>query len=264
MAYFGIKMASMISPVTKGDSKIETQEIEDNTDEKPSTPTPVTFGSPLTPIDAVDLSTPQEPQCRRSLFLENDEFVDALDDFIDCMYDSDGNGPPEAKEEDQFQFEEAVSAVADGSSVPVFHAAKIVIIEDVELKKMKVDALKTELRNRGLNTSGKKAELLDRLKNAMVNRIPLVEESTTSLAPNGFSPTARWVLLSSTEDAQEPANVDSTLLDPSEARDNRKNGIYDGNKDDESERVQKVTPVIKKIILQDSIVEHSRESHCNQ
>ena len=102
---------------------------------------------------------------------------------------------------------------------------KIAIIEDVELQKMKVDALKTELLNRGLNTSGKKAELLDRLKNARVNRIPLVEESTTSLAPNGFSPTARWILLSSTEDSLEPANVDSTLLDPSEARDNRKNAV---------------------------------------
>ena len=100
MAYFDVKMATMISPATKGDSKIGTQGNEDKTDEKPTTPTPVTFGSPLTPIDAVDLSTPQEPQCRRSLFLENDEFVDALDDFLDCMYDSDGNGPPEAKEED--------------------------------------------------------------------------------------------------------------------------------------------------------------------
>ncbi len=97
-------------------------------------PTPVAFGSPLTPIDAVDFSTPQEPQCRPSLFLENDKFVDALDDFLDCMYDSDGNGPPEAKEEGRFQFEEAVLAVADGSSVPVLPAEKIVIIDKAELR----------------------------------------------------------------------------------------------------------------------------------
>ena len=236
----------MISPATNEDSQIPAQVNEDNTDAKPSTPTPVTFGSPLTPIDEVDLSTPQEPQCRRSLFLENDEFVDALDDFLDCMYDSDGNGPPEAKEEDQFQFEEAVLAVSDGASVPVLPSEKIVIIEDSELKKMKVDTLKTELRIRGLSTSGKKAELLERLKNAMINKVPLVEESTTSLAPNGFSPTARWRLLSSTEDAEEPMNVDSTLLDPSEARDNRNKGVYDGNKDPDNERVRKVTPVVKK------------------
>ncbi len=48
---------------------------------------------------------------------------------------------------------------------------------------MEVDTLKTELRNRRLSTSGKKAELLERLENAMVNRVPLLEESTTLLAP---------------------------------------------------------------------------------
>ena len=41
----------------------------------------------------------------------------------------------------------------------------------------------------------------------MANRILLVEKSTTSLAPNGFSPTARWTVLSSTEDVEDPANV---------------------------------------------------------
>lgn len=57
------------------------------------------MGSPLIPIDAVDLSTSQEPLCQQSLFLASDEFVD-------------GNGPPEGKEEDQFQLEDAVSAAA--------------------------------------------------------------------------------------------------------------------------------------------------------
>ncbi len=33
-------------------------------------------------------------------------------------------------------------------------------------------------------------------------------------------------------------NVDSALLDPSEARDNRSKGIYDGNKDQESEELK--------------------------
>ena len=107
----------MIFPGTKGDSKNRIQWNEDNTDKKSSTQTPVTFGYPLTQINAVDLSTPQEPQYQRSPFLENDEFVYALDDFLDCMYNSDSNGPPKAKEEDQFQFEEAVLAVADGSLV---------------------------------------------------------------------------------------------------------------------------------------------------
>ena len=54
----------------------------------------------------------------------------------------------------------------------------------------------------------------------MLNKVPLIEESTTSLDPNGFSPIVRWNLLSITEDAAEPMNVDSTLLDPLEANNN--------------------------------------------
>ncbi len=83
VAYFDIKMATTISPATKGESKVGSQGNEGNDEDKPSTPTPVTFGSPLTPLDAVDLSTPQEPQCRRSLFLENDDFVGKCKDVLD-------------------------------------------------------------------------------------------------------------------------------------------------------------------------------------
>ena len=77
---------------------------------------------------------------------------------------------------------------------------------------MKVDTTKMELHNRWSSTSGKKTELSERLKNTMANRIPLVVESKTSLTLNGFSPTARWALLSSTEDAEELVNVDSTFF----------------------------------------------------
>ena len=42
------------------------------------------------------------------------------------MYNSEDSGPPEALEEDQFQFEVAVLAVADDLSVPVLEAEKIV------------------------------------------------------------------------------------------------------------------------------------------
>ena len=49
-----------------------------------------------------------------------------------------------------------------------------------------MDVLKSELRKRGLSTSGKKAELLEKLKKAMVDKIPLTTEVTCSLVPNGF------------------------------------------------------------------------------
>ena len=48
----------------------------------------------------------------------------------------------------------------DKISVP----ENIIISTDVEIKKLKVDGLKKELRTRGLSHAGKKAELIERLK----------------------------------------------------------------------------------------------------
>ena len=81
----------------------------------------------------------------------------------------------------------------------------------------------------------------------MAKRYLLTEESTTSLAKSGFSITAKWRLLTSMEDTEESENIDSSLLDPSEVRDNRSKGIHDGNKDEDSDKDQKVTPIVKKL-----------------
>ena len=90
--------------------------------------------------------------------------------------------------------------------------------------------MKAELRKRGLSTNGKKAELVEKLKKAMVDKIPLTAEMTCSLAPNGFDQRARWRLLSGSEVVNEPENKDPTLLDPSQARDRRtKTGVGDDN-----------------------------------
>ena len=49
------------------------------------------------------------------------------------------------------------------------------------------------------------------------------------------------------EDTEESENIDSSLLGPSEVRDNRSKGIHDGNKDEDSDKDQKVTPIVKKL-----------------
>ena len=109
---------------------------------------------------------------------------------------------------------------------------------------MKVDLLKIELRKRGISTSGKKTELLEKLRNAMRERIPLVAEATTSVAPSGFDVRARWRLLLNVKDAEEPTNEDPALLDPSEARDKR---VSRGNSaDDANMNDRRVTLVTKK------------------
>ena len=83
-----------------------------------------------------------------------------------------------------------------------------------------------------------------------MKKVPLMEENINSLTSNSFDTTAKQRLLSSVEDVGEPKNIDSTLLDISESRDNRSKGIYDGNKDQDSDKVQKVTPIVKKSLHQ--------------
>ena len=88
----------------------------------------------------------------------------------------------------------------------------------------------------------KKAELLEKLRNTMRERIPLVAEATTSVAPSGFDVRARWRLLLNVKDAEEPTNEDPALLDPSEARDKR---VSRGNTaDDANMNDRRITPVI--------------------
>ena len=93
-------------------------------EEKPSPSILVTIGSPLTPIDGVELSTPNKPA-------------------ICCVILVEDIGPDD-----------------DNISLP----KNIIILTDEEIKKIKVDVLKEELRTRGLSHAGKKVELVERLK----------------------------------------------------------------------------------------------------
>ena len=51
---------------------------------------------------------------------------------------------------------------------------------------MEVDVLKAELHKSGRSTSGKKVKPLEKLKKAMIEKIPLTAEIICSLAPNDF------------------------------------------------------------------------------
>ena len=140
---------------------------------------------------------------------------------------------------------------------PLVQQEYIALVNDNEVKKMKMDVLKSELRKCSLSTSGKKAELLERQKKAMVDKISMTAAVTWSLAPNGFDQRARWRLLSGSEVVDEPENQDPTLLDPSQARDRRtKRGVSDENQDIIEKEVVLVT---KKIILKNFDVQHFQQ-----
>ena len=85
-----------------------------------------------------------------------------------------------------------------------------IMIEEPELKKLLVDQLKKELKKRGLATSGLKTELQGRLRKAMEDKIPVLQEQTIE-APaqaNVFREGARWKkLTAATCQRDDPLDV---------------------------------------------------------
>ena len=198
---------------TNGDNRTTPLEAE-----KPSPTRTEEIGSPLTPFDGVELSTPQEPSYRRSLIDVGGESDDECGNTDAINYDSDGNGPPQATLMDSYHEEHYLIDEIDDDDPEVPETDDIVILSDEDIKKLKVDGLKKELRCRGLSHAGKKAELVERLKKAMVDRVPVLNIHQTSVAPNGFPEKAKWRLLEASEEVEEPECVDPTLVAPSEAR----------------------------------------------
>ena len=96
------------------------------------------------------------------------DFHEGLDNEFDLNdalnYDSDGNLPPQAtlmdSEHKEHDLVDEIGPDDDKISVP----EDIFILTVEEIKKVKVDGLKKELRTRGLSHAGKKAELIERLK----------------------------------------------------------------------------------------------------
>ena len=205
---------------------------------------PVEIGSPLTPIDGVELSTPNKPAIRCCIIDVNEGLDDEFDLNDDLNYDSNGNLPPQATLMDSLHEEhelvEEIGPDDDDVSVP----QNIIILTDDEIKKLKVVGLKKELRTRGLSHTGKKAELVERLKKAMIDKVPIIDTITMSAGPNGFHPNAKWRLLeASKEEVKEPECVDPTLVAPSEARYKRNN---DHNNENDAENASSPIPIVKK------------------
>ena len=147
------------------------------------------------PIGAKDIGLPKSPQ--RRVIKPIDETA------IDKGYDSDGLRPPwEDGEELNFDGpdvqEEPLPFGSPPSSPRVTSpqnvAEKMCTMEEAE--KMKVEELKVELRKRGLPVAGKKIVLLERLKDGLSKKLPLIEQmsekESANLAGPAFDPSAHW------------------------------------------------------------------------
>ena len=200
-------------------------------EEKISTPGAVAVGSPLTPVDHLPLSTPNEPTARRYLFHQNDDGDDSNDVIEELGYDSDGNEPPVSTVDDSFHVEPEAGLETRRDESEKSDDCQVVIIDLNDIKKMKVDQLRKELRLRGLSHRGLKQELIERLNKACEDKVPLINEATTSVGPSGFDTNAKWKLLKHHEEAEEPDSLDPLLVEPGRARDQRtRAGIADGER----------------------------------
>ena len=89
---------------------------------------------------------------------------------------------------------------------------QVVDIPPAELAKLKVSELKQELTKSGHPANGLKAVLLERLKAALQQRLPLLSQADQAACATddlkGFSPTAQWRLLQPiVHMIEEPQNV---------------------------------------------------------
>ena len=123
--------------------------------EKPSPTRTKEIGSPLTPIDGVELSTPQQPPYHRLLIGVGSELDDECGNSDAINYDSDGNGPPQAALMDSYHEEHYLVDEIDDDDPEVPETDDIVILSDEDIKKLKADRLKKELCCRGLSHAGK-------------------------------------------------------------------------------------------------------------
>ena len=103
-------------------------------EEKTATPGPVEIGSPLTPVDHVEICTPHEPSSRRVLFHQDDDADDSNDAIDEICYDSDGNLPPAATLNDTFHAELEIWRDFDDVNHDCSEEPVIVILSEKEIK----------------------------------------------------------------------------------------------------------------------------------
>ena len=156
------------------------------------------------------------------------------DTRFELGYDSDGDLPdfgPVEEELAQMQAyneapapeEEDLTPTADieQQDPPATATSAFVLITEDAMKKLKVVELRSELRKRGLASSGNKPVLLERLQKAMAEKTPVLEEGThdntqEALNDDNFSSNAYWRSLDPTVDVVDPTKNAEDLHSPTE------------------------------------------------
>ena len=131
-----------------------------------------------------------------------------MEDLFCEGYNSDGDKAPPNIGDGPDEYSEPLIPLVDAIGEDVApsddgsdNTARIVIIENDDIMKMKVSELKDELKKRALRTKGLKGELQERLLKAMVDRAPLVDSANEEVAqPTVSANGVKWLKI-------EPTNV---------------------------------------------------------
>ena len=92
-----------------------------------------------------------------------------------------------------------------------------VLISDDDIKKLKVEGLRKELKMRGLSSKGLKSELVDRLKKAMTDRVSIVvAENTEAANAAAFGDKTFWIKLTPLDGIVRDFNVGTPYHAPTE------------------------------------------------
>ena len=90
-----------------------------------------------------------------------------------------------------------------------------VLLTEAEIKGFKVDTLRKELKSRGLHVTGKKAELVERLEKAMVDKVCVaVTRNSEPASTNVFTPGTRWITLTPLDETLDDPNDGSAFHAP--------------------------------------------------
>ena len=101
------------------------------------------------------------------------------------------------------------------------NSLQFILLTDSDIDSMVVDALKKELKKRGLTVHGRKSELIERLKKAMIDRVCVVADSNNiAVDDRRFMPGSHWKTLKADLNVTDP-NSNSTFHGPTENAENR-------------------------------------------
>ena len=166
----------------------------------------------------IPLSTPHEPSRQRSLIDCFESMLTFDEDNEAEYYDSDGSGPPCVLEDEFFHFEKSLNEIIASEIATIPIPSKFVFLDDSAIDSLKADGLTQELEKRSLSEARVKAELREWLKNAMVDKISVVDTAKFSADPSNFDKNSRWKILEPTSVAEEPECKDPSLLDPTASK----------------------------------------------